>query len=131
MPAGVPGLSGTYPTTYGYDRADHVTSVGYPTVGGLPEETVETRYDTLGLAEHMAGLDEYVNTAVYDDRARPLAVGYGAAGGPNALAQWASYDQHQRLAGEFWTTGPFTALHGSRISSSPTTSSATSPHEIP
>jgi RHS repeat-associated protein len=99
VPAGVPGLSGVYPVTYGYDRADNVTSVRYPPVGGLPQETVTTAYNTFGLAETMTGLDEYVWAATYDGRARPASIGLGPRpGGQPWLARNWTYDADQRAA---------------------------------
>lgn len=64
VPSGVPGLSGSYAVSQTYDRADHVTSTTYPAVGGLPAETVTTRYNSLGLPESMSSPSaEYVWSA--------------------------------------------------------------------
>ncbi len=96
-PAGVTGLSGDYHVGYGYDRADHVTTVSYPAAGGLPAETVTTDYNTLGLPTTMHGLDDYVGVAVYDDRGRPGIFGYGAAaGGDFSMGRYRTYDIDQR-----------------------------------
>ena len=50
VPPGVPGLSGTYRVSRGYDPADNVVSVQLPAVGGLPAETVTTRLQQPGPA---------------------------------------------------------------------------------
>jgi RHS repeat-associated protein len=96
IPAGLTGLPDPYAVTYGYDRADHVTSVEYPAVGGLPQETVSTTYDSLGLPDTMNGLGEYVWLSGYDDRARPALFGYGPAS-DYALAEYLEYDLNQEL----------------------------------
>jgi RHS repeat-associated protein len=96
VPAGITALAGTYTVGYGYDRADHQTSVSYPAVGGLAQETVTTTYNTLGLAETMIGDDDYLWGAVYDDRARPQWFLSGDTATPfNRVWQ---YDADQRLA---------------------------------
>jgi RHS repeat-associated protein len=97
VPAGVPGLAGTYTVGYGYDRADHLTTIAYPPAGGLPAETVTTRYDALGLPVSLTGADEYVWTTTYDDRGRPSTMGLGPRpGGQPWLARSWTYDQDQR-----------------------------------
>lgn len=69
IPANVTGLGGSYTTTVGYDAADHVVTVGYPAVGGLPAETVTTAHDGYGRpTRSTSGLNGavYVNATVYD-----------------------------------------------------------------
>jgi RHS repeat-associated protein len=99
VPSGLPGLAGEYTLGYGYDRADHITSVSYPAIGGLPSETVTTVYNSLGLPERMTGIDEYVWSASYDSRGRPATLGAGPRpnGQPWLGKSW-SYDIDQRLA---------------------------------
>lgn len=99
VPAGVPGLSGSYTVTKSYDRADRVTEVNYPAVGGLPGETVTTTYDDLGLARELIGSEAYVWWADYDDRGRPEVTDYGDDyyGEDAWLAQFFDYDADQRL----------------------------------
>src|SRR5262249_17443648 len=71
VPAGATGLAGNYTVSYGYDAADHQTSVGYPAVGGLAAETVTTTYNSVGLPDTLTGAAEYVWAALYDNRMRP------------------------------------------------------------
>jgi RHS repeat-associated protein len=110
--ADVPGLEGVYPVTYEYDRADHVTKVSYPEVGdpqngGLPQETVTTTYNSLGLPTKLDGSllptgadDEDYAVATgfgYDDRARPVVWAHGAVDGSDSLFTLRVYDADQRL----------------------------------
>jgi RHS repeat-associated protein len=100
VPAGLPGLSGSYPVTRTYDRADRVRTVTYPAIGGLPQETVTTDYDRLGLATRMAGLSEYVWAVTYDDRGRRRSSGFGPRpGGATWMARTWTYDVDQRVSG--------------------------------
>ena len=101
VPAGIPGISGgspvTFgPVTYGYDRADHMTSIGYPAVGGLPAETVTIGYNSTGQPETMVGAEQYVWAGNYDDRGRPFWFVGGSQTTPFSRI-W-SYDGDQRLA---------------------------------
>jgi RHS repeat-associated protein len=98
VPAGIAGLSGSYTTTYGYNHADQPTTIGYPAVGDLAAETVETTYhDTLGLPATMTGASPYVGVAFYDDRARPSLFGYGMSSGDYTLGRAWDYNADQRL----------------------------------
>ncbi|MGH9212796.1 MAG: RHS repeat-associated core domain-containing protein [Acidimicrobiales bacterium] len=98
VPAGIPGLSNSYTTEFGYDRADHLTSITYPAVAGLPAETVTTTYNSIGLPETLVGADEYVWAASYDDRARPSSFGLGPRpGGDTWMGKNWIYDGDQRL----------------------------------
>ena len=100
VPAGIQGLSGaseaTYgPVTYGYDLANHQTSMIYPAVGGLASEIVTTAYNSIGLPETMAGAEQYQRTGVYDDRGRPQWFIGGPTSTPFSRA-W-TYNADQRL----------------------------------
>jgi RHS repeat-associated protein len=101
VPAGITGLSGSYPVSYGYDAADHQTSTTYPAAGGLPAETVTTTFNTVGLPETMTGAASYVDVAAYDDRARPLLFGFGA----NSMGKAWEYDANQLLSRMFAAAG--------------------------
>jgi len=48
IPADGNGLQGSYAFGYGYDAADHRTSIAYPAAGGLAAETVTTTHDVNG-----------------------------------------------------------------------------------
>lgn len=100
VPSGIPGLSGAYETTQTYNRADRITSVTHPAVGRLPQETVTTTYNNLGLATSLKGLQTYVGQVNYDDRGRR---GSEALGSKQVLYGWMlrswTYDAlDQRLA---------------------------------
>ncbi|WP_274703361.1 ricin-type beta-trefoil lectin domain protein [Micromonospora sp. S4605] len=58
-------LAGTYTTGYGYDSADHLTSVTYSAKGGLTAETVTAAYDTNGYPTTLAGASNYVTDTDY------------------------------------------------------------------
>ncbi|MFI9557754.1 RHS repeat domain-containing protein [Nonomuraea endophytica] len=82
--------------TYGYDAADHLTKITYPAVGGLPAETVTTTYTGTGQPATMTGAAEYVWSANYDDRARPVWLLSGSRGVP--FSRITEYDADQRVA---------------------------------
>ncbi|MFI6483525.1 RHS repeat-associated core domain-containing protein [Nonomuraea sp. NPDC050663] len=100
VPSGLPGLTGTYETSQTYDRADRVTSVTHPAVGGLAGETVTTAYTSLGLATSMKGLQTYVRQTNYDDRGRRSAAAFGSKQVLQGwmLKSWAYDPLDQRLA---------------------------------
>ena len=113
VPAGIPGLSGTYTITQTYDRADRIRSVNYPAMGGLPAETVTMQYNNLGLPTRMAGLEEYVWGAAYDDRGRKVSAGIGPRpGGATWMAKRWTYDVDQQVNGaESLVNGAVVADH--------------------
>ncbi|MFF0794883.1 RHS repeat-associated core domain-containing protein [Streptomyces spiralis] len=79
------GLAGTYAVGYGYDLADHITSVSYPAVGGLPEEIVTTTYDDQGLPDKVSSpLATYQSSIGFDKQGRLDARAYGTSGGADA-----------------------------------------------
>ncbi|MDG4822943.1 RHS repeat-associated core domain-containing protein [Asanoa sp. WMMD1127] len=100
VPAGIPGLSGTYAYGQSYDRADRVVRQTLPAIGGLPAEELVTDYNSLGLPTRLAGLTEYVWNVGYDDRGRKTSVGIGPRpGGGTWLARRWTYDDDQRASG--------------------------------
>ncbi|WP_281893894.1 RHS repeat-associated core domain-containing protein [Phytohabitans aurantiacus] len=102
-PAGIPGLSGQYEASFTYDRSGHVTSATYPAIGGLPREEVVTEYNAMGLPTRMAGLNEYVWGAGYDDRGRRTSAGLGPRpGGGTWMARNWTFNADQRPSG--WQT---------------------------
>ncbi|MGW0809090.1 RHS repeat-associated core domain-containing protein [Nonomuraea sp. NPDC002799] len=96
VPSGVAGLAGDHTVGYGYDAADHQTSVTYPAVGGLPAETVTTAYNAVGLAETLTGAAEYVWNTIYDNRGRAAWVLSGSRTVP--FSRTFAYDADQRLS---------------------------------
>ncbi|MGW4563632.1 RHS repeat-associated core domain-containing protein [Streptomyces sp. NPDC004561] len=61
------GFAGTYTFGLGYDLADHQTSVGYPSAGGLPAETVKTSYTDQGRPSQVSSpLATYQSAFGYD-----------------------------------------------------------------
>ncbi|SNX88767.1 RHS repeat-associated protein [Streptomyces sp. TLI_55] len=78
IPTEVTGLAGDYTTRYGYDAADHLTSVTYPPAGGLAEETVTAGYDDYGRPRTLISpLQTYVRATDYDAYGRLTSRSYG------------------------------------------------------
>ncbi|MGW7433205.1 RHS repeat-associated core domain-containing protein [Streptomyces sp. NPDC054861] len=86
------GLSGSYTVTYGYDLADHPTSVQYPAVGGLPAETVTMGYTDELLTKVSSPLESYLSSAVHDDYGRMAARSLGTAGSATSATRTFTYD---------------------------------------
>jgi RHS repeat-associated protein len=79
VPANVTGLAGNYTTSYGYDAADHVTTVNYPAAGGLAQETVTAGFTTYGQADSLASDQKtYIKSTNYDAYSRLTDRTYGA-----------------------------------------------------
>ncbi|HEY2674376.1 MAG TPA: RHS repeat-associated core domain-containing protein, partial [Rugosimonospora sp.] len=60
IPTGETGLGRTYDFSYGFDGANHQTSITYPDAGGLPKETVTEQYTNIGLPTTLTGAATYV-----------------------------------------------------------------------
>ncbi|MEU6771269.1 RHS repeat-associated core domain-containing protein [Streptomyces sp. NPDC046759] len=93
------GLAGTYTFGYGYDLADHVTSVTYPKVGDLavgqlPQETVTTSYTDQGQPSKVSSaLATYQANIGFDLLGRLNGRAYGTSGGTDTTANRAyTYD---------------------------------------
>ncbi|MER7106706.1 RHS repeat-associated core domain-containing protein [Streptomyces sp. NPDC000229] len=87
------GLAGSYTFGYGYDTADHVTSVNYPAIGGLPQETVTTGYTAQGrLSKVSSGLATYLSGTDYDDYGRLTSRTLGTAGTGTSVTRTFGYD---------------------------------------
>ncbi|MET8453363.1 polymorphic toxin-type HINT domain-containing protein [Streptomyces sp. NPDC005209] len=106
IPANVSGLAGTYTTTYGYDAADHITSVKYPPAGGLAEETVNTTYNAYGQPKSLSSdAGTYVKTTVYDAYGLLTDRYYGTPGiGANSVTAQRNYS-YDYTNGTRWLTG--------------------------
>ena len=59
------GLAGSYTMSYGYDKANHQTTVGNPAAGGLNAETVTTGYNATGQATTLIGDSQYVASTLF------------------------------------------------------------------
>ncbi len=60
----------SYPLTFGYDEADHQTTVKLPAVGQAPEETITTGYDSLGMVDTLVGARTYMSQVMHDTLGR-------------------------------------------------------------
>ncbi|WRZ92955.1 hypothetical protein OHB54_30245 [Streptomyces sp. NBC_01007] len=93
------GLTGNYTFRYGYDLADHMTSVSYPQVGDaavgqLPAEDVTTTYTDQGLPSKVSSpLATYQANIGFDRTGRLNGREYGTSGGSDSTASRAyTYD---------------------------------------
>lgn len=99
VPAGLPGLSGTYTVTQTYNRSDQTTATELPALGGLPAETVTATYNSLGMPTGLSGLEPYVRSVTYDDRGRRTFAELGPTVYPGRVMKgkfW-HYDADQRM----------------------------------
>ncbi|MEU2717148.1 RHS repeat-associated core domain-containing protein [Streptomyces sp. NPDC007205] len=80
------GLANTYTFGYGYDLANHLTSVSYPQIGDpsagqLPAETVTTTYTAQGLPSKVSSpLATYQSNIGYDRLGRLNGRAFGSGG---------------------------------------------------
>jgi len=72
-------LAGSYQFDYGYDSADHQTSITYPEAGGLPKETVTQNYTALGLPSTLVGAATYVSATAFSDSLKLASRQYGGS----------------------------------------------------
>ncbi|MGW2473386.1 RHS repeat-associated core domain-containing protein [Streptomyces sp. NPDC001665] len=87
------GLAGSYTFGYTHDAADHVTSVAYPAIGGLPAETVTTGYTNQGRVDEVSGgLGTYLAETGYDDYGRLSHRTLGTAGDDASVTRTYGYD---------------------------------------
>jgi RHS repeat-associated protein len=66
------GVSGTYPYKYTYTQTGKPQTVTLPSVGGLAQEKVVTRYNSDGLTESTSGLAWYTSDVTYSPYGEPL-----------------------------------------------------------
>jgi RHS repeat-associated protein len=84
-------LAGTYHTTTNYSGiTGQPRSVSYGADGGLPAETVNYTYDQNGSLVNLAGLADYLTSAVDDPFARPTTTQMGDM--PNQVVVTNDYD---------------------------------------
>ena len=73
-------VAGNYTFSYGYDRADHRTSITYPAAGGLSSETVTTAFSGRGYEVSTAGDGVYIAETTYKNYGLLARRDYGGAG---------------------------------------------------
>jgi RHS repeat-associated protein len=76
-------VSSTLASSTHYNLDGTQQSVATPAAGGLPDEIVETHYDTVGLPTTLHGISDYVNEAGYSPRGQvsQLELGTSTAAG--------------------------------------------------
>ncbi|MCM0674805.1 ricin-type beta-trefoil lectin domain protein [Micromonospora phytophila] len=106
-------LAGSYETEYGYDAANHLTSITYDARAGLPAETVGTSYDSLGYVTRLAGINSYVTATSYTGVGQLAARTYGTPGAGELIRNYSWEPATGRLAG-ISATLPDPATPGTR-----------------
>ncbi|WP_225837045.1 RHS repeat-associated core domain-containing protein [Streptomyces sp. NK08204] len=87
------GFAGSYAFGYGYDLADHMTSVSYPAVGGLPAETVTTAYTDQGRPSKVSSpLATYQSNIDFDRLGRLDGRAYGTSGSDATVSRAYSFN---------------------------------------
>lgn len=77
IPASEGKLAGTYNTTTTYNPDGTVKKAKLPTTPGLPDETVEMTYDSVGNPLRMGGWQAYVSGTKYSPYGEPLQYAMG------------------------------------------------------
>ncbi|MEV0431357.1 ricin-type beta-trefoil lectin domain protein [Micromonospora sp. NPDC050495] len=113
IPQAEGSLAGTYTVDYGYDAADHLTTITYPARAGLPSETVTTGYDVLGHATTLTGVNNYVTATGYTNIGQLASRTYGDTGAGQLIRNYAWEPATGRLA-SISATLPDPALPGTR-----------------
>ncbi len=107
IPAAEAELAGTYSFSYGYDRADHETSVTYPAAGGLPAETVTQSYTGRGYPTTLVGSATYVAATPFAEDGT-LASRVLGTGANSVTRSYSFYTSTRWLAGIKATKGAAT-----------------------
>lgn len=113
IPTGEGNLAGTYTTTFGYDAADHLTTIAYPARAGLPAETVTTGYDNRGYATTLTGAGNYVTATGYSGTGQLSSRNYGDAG-PGQLIRTYGWEADTGRLSRISATLPDPAVPGTR-----------------
>ncbi|MGW2787717.1 polymorphic toxin-type HINT domain-containing protein [Streptomyces populi] len=96
IPADGTGFQNTYKTKTTYNAAGQPTSITYPAIGDLPDETVTATYDDIGNPEKLTsslGNTVYVDSTDFDDRGRLIGRTYGTTATTGTTARRSySYD---------------------------------------
>ncbi|MFC9692915.1 RHS repeat-associated core domain-containing protein [Kribbella sp. NPDC056951] len=89
-------LAGTYVSTTSYNPDGSVNKAKLPTTPGLPDETIEMKYDEFGNLRGMGGWQSYVAATKFSEYGDPLQYTMGQK---SELAIWQSfaYEQGTRL----------------------------------
>ncbi|CBG70634.1 putative extracellular RHS repeat protein [Streptomyces scabiei 87.22] len=102
------GVAGTYPYKYTYTQTGKPQTVTLPSVGGLAQEKVVTRYNSDGLTESTSGLAWYTSGVTYSPYGEPLRTVSGSQ--PNRVWTTNFVDPHtgrlQRTVADRETAGP-------------------------
>ncbi|MGW0840373.1 polymorphic toxin-type HINT domain-containing protein [Streptomyces sp. NPDC002787] len=102
------GVSGTYAYKYTYTPTGKPQTVTLPSVGGLAQEKVVTRYNSDGLTESTSGLAWYTSDVTYSPYGEPLRTVSGSQ--PNRVWTTNFVDPYtgrlQRTVADRETAGP-------------------------
>ncbi|MFE7657307.1 polymorphic toxin-type HINT domain-containing protein, partial [Streptomyces bottropensis] len=102
------GVSGTYAYKYTYTQTGKPQTVTLPSVGGLAQEKVVTRYNSDGLTESTSGLAWYTSDVTYSPYGEPLRTVSGSQ--PNRVWTTNFVDPYtgrlQRTVADRETAGP-------------------------
>ncbi|WEH15704.1 polymorphic toxin-type HINT domain-containing protein [Streptomyces sp. VNUA24] len=102
------GVAGTYPYKYTYTQTGKPQTVTLPSVGGLAQEKVVTRYNSDGLTESTSGLAWYTSDVTYSPYGEPLRTVSGSQ--PNRVWTTNFVDPYtgrlQRTVADRETAGP-------------------------
>lgn len=102
------GVTGTYAYKYTYTQTGKPQTVTLPSVGGLAQEKVVTRYNSDGLTESTSGLAWYTSDVTYSPYGEPLRTVSGSQ--PNRVWTTNFVDPYtgrlQRTVADRETAGP-------------------------
>lgn len=117
VPSGEGALAGSYTVGYGYDKANHATSISFPAAAGLPAETVTTGFDGNGYVTSTTGADQYVASTTYK---RHGALAGRTYGGSPAMSRAYTYERATRWLETVTTTVGTSQVQAATYSYAPT-----------